>query len=159
MFKELEEKIKNLLIEMGLKLYSFKIKNDYGISRIIEVLVDGNNLNSDSLEEIHNKIRVTFDELIPDDYYLEVSTAGAERPINGKDDLHANIGNHIYLVSPQFKGTGDLVSFDGEVIVLSIKVKNLTKKIEIKYNNASQMRTAVRMWTKWKNQQFRKTST
>ena len=145
MFKELELKIEELLESMNYELYSFRIKNDYGISKIIEVLIDGNNLTSDILEKVHNDIRIKLDHLIPEDYYFEVSTAGAERPIKSKEDLIKQIGNHIYLVSPQFKGNGDLISFDGETIVLEIRVKNLLKKIEIKYNNASQMRTAVRM--------------
>jgi ribosome maturation factor RimP len=59
--------------------------------------------------------------------------------------LKKQIGKHIYLVSPQFKGTGDLVSFDGEEIVLEIREKNIKKQIKIKYKVASQMRTAVRM--------------
>jgi ribosome maturation factor RimP len=145
MFKELELKIEELLKEMSLELYSFRIKSDYGISKIIEVLVDGENLNSDNLELIHNQIRERFDELVPDDYYLEVSTAGAERPIRNEEELKKQIGKHIYLVSPQFKGTGDLVSFDGEEIVLEIREKNIKKQIKIKYKVASQMRTAVRM--------------
>jgi hypothetical protein len=56
MFKELELKIEELLKEMSLELYSFRIKSDYGISKIIEVLVDGENLNSDNLELIHNQM-------------------------------------------------------------------------------------------------------
>ena len=146
MFKELELKINVLLVEKGLTLYSFRVKNDYGISKIIEVLIEGNNLTSDSLEIIHNEIREQFDNLIPEAYYLEVSTAGAERPIMSPEELNKQVGNHIYLVSPQFKGNGDLVSFDGQTIILEIRVKNLLKKIEIKYENASQMRTAVRVW-------------
>ncbi|MGI6781671.1 MAG: ribosome maturation factor RimP [Acholeplasmataceae bacterium] len=145
MFKDLELKIKELLQEMSLSLYSFRVKSDYGISKIIEVLVDGENLNSNNLELIHHQIRERFDELVPDDYYLEVSSAGAERPINSKEELIKQIGNHIYLVSPQFKGTGDLVSFDGEEIVLEIRIKNIKKQIKIKYKVASQMRTAVRV--------------
>ncbi len=157
MFKELELKIEELLKEMSLELYSFRIKSDYGISKIIEVLVDGENLNSDNLELIHNQIRERFDELVPDDYYLEVSTVGAERPIRNEEELKKQIGKHIYLVSPQFKGTGDLVSFDGEEIVLEIREKNIKKQIKIKYKVASQMRTAVRMWRKWvKNRQWAK---
>lgn len=157
MFKELELKIKELLEEMSLSLYSFRVKSDYGISKIIEVLVDGDNLNSSNLEIIHNQIRERFDELVPDDYYLEVSSAGAERPINSKEELEKQVGKHIYLVSPQFKGTGDLVSFDGEDIVLEIKVKNIRKQIKIKYKVASQMRTAVRMWkNEQKNNNFRR---
>ncbi|MGI6787027.1 MAG: ribosome maturation factor RimP [Acholeplasmataceae bacterium] len=145
MFKELELKTEELLKEMGLSLYSFRVKSDYGISKIIEILVDGENLNSNNLELIHNQVREKFDELIPDDYYLEVSSAGAERPINSKEELLKQIGKHIYLVSPQFKGSGDLISFDGEDIVLEIKVKNVKKQIQIKYKVASKIRTAVRM--------------
>jgi ribosome maturation factor RimP len=145
MFKELELKIGELLKEMGLELYSFKIKNDYGISKIIEVLVDGENLNSNNLELIHTQIRDRFDDLVPEDYYLEVSTVGAERPIRNEEELKKQIGKHIFLVSPQFKGTGDLISFDGEEIVLEIREKNIKKQIKIKYRVASQMRTAVRM--------------
>lgn len=155
MFKELEAQIKILLEKMNLELYSFKVKNDYGISKIIEVLIDGSNLTSNTLEKIHNDIRSELDNLIPEDYYFEVSTAGAERPIKTKEELSKQIGNHIFLVSPQFRGNGDLISFDGETIVLEIRVKNLYKKIEIKYNNASQMRTAVRMWKYERSRHFK----
>ena len=103
MFKELELKIEELLKEMSLELYSFRIKSDYGISKIIEVLVDGENLNSNNLELIHTQIRDRFDDLVPDDYYLEVSTAGAERPIRNEEELKKQIGKHIYLVSLSLK--------------------------------------------------------
>lgn len=156
MFKELELKTEELLKEMGLSLYSFRVKSDYGISKIIEILVDGENLNSNNLELIHNQVREKFDELIPDDYYLEVSSAGAERPINSKEELLKQIGKHIYLVSPQFKGSGDLISFDGEDIVLEIKVKNVKKQIQIKYKVASKIRTAVRMWKNEKIYYYRR---
>ena len=93
MFKELELKIGEVLKEMGLELYSFKIKNDYGISKIIEVLVDGENLNSNNLELIHTQIRDRFDDLVPEDYYLEVSTVGAERPIRNEEELKSKLVN------------------------------------------------------------------
>lgn len=145
MFDELKSKIEEILKLMNYNLYSFKIKNDYGISKIIEVIIDEQSITTDTLEIIHNQLRNQLDYLIPDDYYFEVSSAGAERPILNKEDLLKAVGSYIYLVSPQFKGNATLNSFENDILELKIKIKANYKIIKIKYENASQMRYAVKV--------------
>ncbi len=144
-FDELKSKIEEILSRLKYNLYSFKIKNDYGISKIIEVTIDEQNISTDTLEIIHNTIRNELDTLIPEDYYFEVSSAGAERPIKNREELIKAIGKYIYLVSPQFKGNATLLNYENDILELKIKIKTNVKIIKIKYENASQMRYAVKV--------------
>ena len=73
--------------------------------KIIEILVDGEMINHDTLESIRMKLVELLDETeLPDDYFLELSTVGAERPINSIE-RQKNVGKYIYLESNQYRGT------------------------------------------------------
>ncbi|NMM51204.1 ribosome maturation factor RimP [Paenibacillus aquistagni] len=65
---------------------------------------------------------------IPDAYFLEVSSPGAERPLKKEKDFVKAIGKHVYITtyepvdgSKEFEGT--LEAFDGETITVMVNKK------------------------------------
>jgi len=110
----------------------------------IEIYVE--TMDLDELEKIHLAyINALSDDDIDDDYFLELSSVGAERPLKTKDDLNRFTGYYIHLASPKYKGYGTLISFQDDIIILEINDKGKMKNIEIKFDDASKMRTAIKL--------------
>lgn len=145
MLENLKEKINKILNDFGYRVFSIKQKKDYGINNIIEVLLDTHKITTDELQKIHERISFELDDIIPDNFYLEIGSLGAEMPIKTKKELEKAVGSYIYLVTPQYRGNAELLSFEKDLLTLEIKEKNIKKIIKIKWENASQMRYAVRM--------------
>lgn len=142
--KKIEEKLLPLLIPYGYTIYSIKTKREFG-EKIIEILVDGDMINHDTLESIHMKLVELLDETeLPDDYFLELSTVGAERPINSIEEAEKNVGKYIYLESNQYRGTGTLVGIEDGTLIVNINDKGRFRDIKIKYEDARKMRTSVK---------------
>lgn len=86
---------------------------------------------------------------IPYAYYLEVSSPGAERPIKNETDWVNAEGRYVHVslhnaVEKENVYEGTLEEQTDELIVLSYKVKTREKKVEIKKENISKARFAVK---------------
>lgn len=86
---------------------------------------------------------------IPQAYYLEVSSPGAEQPIQTKEALEQALGEYIHVdlynqIGPDNRFEGTLKSIDDEKIILTIQVKSQEKDIEISRDNISRARYAVK---------------
>ncbi|MCF7930125.1 MAG: hypothetical protein K9L02_01290 [Acholeplasmataceae bacterium] len=142
------EKIKQKLIPIisksNLEIYSIRTKKEYG-EKIVEILLDTDSIDIDTLEKIHLEFVETLDDddLDPN-YFLELSSLGAERPINTKEDVQKAVTKYIYLESPKYKGCGALISFESDILLLEINDRGRFKKIEIKFDDAKKMRTAIK---------------
>jgi ribosome maturation factor RimP len=143
--EKIKEKLIPILKRSDLEIYSIRTKKEYG-EKILEILIDVETMDINLLEKIHLEFaeQLTDDELDPD-YFLELSSLGAERPLKTKEDLLKAVGKYIYLVSPQFKGSGTLKAFQNDILFLEINDKSKLKMIEIKFDDASKMRTSVKL--------------
>lgn len=88
------------------------------------------------------------DNFIPQAYYLEVSSPGAERPLNTPEDLEGAVGDYIYvklyqMIGPDNAFEGHLKEVNDESIIMTVKVKTRTKDVEIKRDNISKARLAI----------------
>lgn len=140
--KEISEKI---LSDYNLKLYSVKIKSDYGVDNIIEIIINKDEIESKVQEEIHLKILDEINDIMPDDSYLEISSRGLEYKLETIDDIKNNIGCYIYIVSDYYKGYCILSDFNDDILEIEYKIKNKVKKINIKYVKTIKIRKAVRI--------------
>jgi ribosome maturation factor RimP len=134
-----------LLESEGLALHSIRAKRAFG-TMVAEILVESQGpVSSDQLERVHRQLLdVAGDDIIPDDWSIELSSVGIERPLGTKDDLIKAVGRHIFLASPSYKGNGDLIAFDGETMRLKVNLKGRMTTLDIRYADASQIRTAAR---------------
>ncbi len=99
-------------------------------------------------ELVSQKLDAIEPDPIPYAYYLEVSSPGAERPLKTEEDFKSAVDRyiHVSLFDPVERANvydGFLREVTDEKIVMEVKEKNKTKKVEIDRENVSKARLAI----------------
>lgn len=99
---------------------------------------------------VSERLSEKLDEADPieHNYFLEVSSPGAERPLKNHAHFEKAIGKNVFIkVYEPIEGEktfeGILTSFDGKNATLEIKVKTRKKMINIPYEKIAKARLAV----------------
>ena len=82
---------------------------------------------------------------MPDGYYLEVSSVGAEYPIDTLLELNNHIDKYLFINSPEYNGYGYLRAINNIDLIIELNLKGIIKKINFKYNELIKIRTAVKV--------------
>jgi ribosome maturation factor RimP len=99
---------------------------------------------------VSEKLSEKLDELdpIPHNYFLEVSSPGAERPLKKEKDFEKSIGKNVFIKTYEaidsektFEGT--LLEFSDQLVKIEIKIKTRKKIVEIPYEKIANARLAV----------------
>jgi ribosome maturation factor RimP len=102
-------------------------------------------MDINELEKIHLEFVETLeDDDVDDDYFIELSSLGAERPLKTPIEVTNAISRYLYIKSSKYKGYGTLLAFDGQIMIIEVNEKGRMKKIEIKFDDASELRTAIK---------------
>ncbi|MCU0104559.1 hypothetical protein N7603_02700 [Acholeplasma vituli] len=142
--KQMEEVIVKLLEQQSLVLYSLKVKHEFG-EKILEVIVDGNDLSSDHLGVVNQKLSLALDAVGFDpNYYLEVSSPGAERPLRNETEVLSAVGKYVHIESNEINSDGYLLEFKEGILLFQINLKGRLKKIEIPYQSVKSIRLAIK---------------
>ncbi|MBT2688596.1 ribosome maturation factor RimP [Bacillus sp. ISL-47] len=85
---------------------------------------------------------------IPYNYFLEVSSPGAERPLKKEQDFVKAIGKNVFIktyepIDGEKTFEGVLTQFDGETVTVEVKIKTRKKSVEIPYEKVANARLAV----------------
>lgn len=153
---ELLEKVKSyiepLVNQRGLYLDKFSYEKrgkDYYL--VIYVEKEDDVITLDEICEVSEIISNKLDEidLINDNYILDVSTSGAEKPIKDFSKFDKYIGKYITVklknpVEGNNSYTGTLEEASEEKIKMSYKVKTRTKYVEILKSNITKANLAVK---------------
>ena len=138
MEKKIENLIDKTITDLGFNLVKISINGS--ASKIVEIFIerqDGEKITAKDCQNVSRNISVILDveDLISGKYFLEVSSAGLERPLVKLNDFERYAGSEakIRLIEPH---NGNL-SFRG--IVLGIdrdleKIKFKSKNIELTFN-------------------------
>lgn len=86
--------------------------------------------------------------LIEDNYFLEVSSPGVERPLKTENDFIKNINKNVYVTTYQKidgekEFLGVLKDFTDNTATIEYKVKTRTKQVEVPYDKIALARLAV----------------
>lgn len=140
--KDLKEKLGNDLLSLGYKLYDCYFEKK---ENILHVVIDAQ-MDMNQIEELSRKVSEIMDlyDSDMDEYMLDVSTVGIEKEIRNEDELKDAIGSYIYVKSKEVKVYGDLLDFDGNILTMTTKDKNITKTIKIDYSSVKYVRYAVK---------------
>jgi ribosome maturation factor RimP len=81
-------------------------------------------------------------------YFLEVSSPGAERPLKKESDFANAVGKQVYVktyepIDGEKEFEGKLTAFNGESLHVEVKIKTRTKTFEIPMNKVAKARLAV----------------
>ncbi len=119
----------------------------------LRIFIEKNNghLDMDTCVAVSEDISLKLDEtdIIKDEYYLEVSSPGAEKPLKTLEKVQSAIGEYVYIqFARPLQGMeevyGTILSVEGTMIELQYMVKNIKKKCTIDYNDISFIRLAVK---------------
>ena len=154
----LEEKIQDGIIDI-VKNHNMEIDELHYIRRgkenVLEIYVERSDLSSIDLDEIvslSEDISPRLDELdlISDNYCLDVSTSGADKPIKDFKKFPFLIGKYVQikLINPS-KGLntyeGDLLEATDDKIVVGYKEKTRSLKVEIEIKNINKAKLTVKV--------------
>ena len=119
----------------------------------LRIFIEMNNghLDMDTCVAVSEDISQKMDEadIIKNEYYLEVSSPGAEKPLKTLEKVQQSIGEYVYI---QFKKPtqgmddvyGTILNVEGEIIELQYMAKNIKKKCTIQYQDIALIRLAVK---------------
>ena len=124
-------------------------RNEWYLRIFIEM--NHGHLDMDTCVTVSEEISLMLDEadIIKDEYYLEVSSPGAEKPLKTLEKVQSSIGEYVYI---QFKNPtvgmdevyGTILNVEGENIEFQYLVKNIKKKCLIEYSQIKFIRLAVK---------------
>jgi len=145
-----EELAEPIFQELGLELVEIEYVKE-GKSWFLRVYIDKDNgVDIEDCGLVSEKLSEKLDELdpIPHNYFLEVSSPGAERPLKKDKDFQKAIGKNVFIKTYEpidgeksFEGT--LLEFDGQHLKIEMKIKTRKKTIELPYEKVANARLAV----------------
>ena len=107
-------------------------------------------LDMDTCVAVSEAISKTLDDadIITHEYYLEVSSPGAEKPLKTLEKVQQSIGEYVYIrfkrpTNGMDEVQGTILNVEGDMIELQYMMKNIKKKCTIQYQDNAFIRLAV----------------
>ncbi|WP_019242270.1 MULTISPECIES: ribosome maturation factor RimP [Bacillus] len=145
-----EELLVDILEEEKLELVDVEYVKE-GKDWFLRVFIDKETgVDIEECGVVSEKLSVKLDEVDPitQNYFLEVSSPGAERPLKKEQDFLKAVGKHVNIKtyepiegSKEFEGK--LLEYNEKEVTLSIKIKTRTKEIVIPTEKIAKARLAV----------------
>ena len=128
-----------------------KMGGDYVLSIFVDK-PEGITLNdtADLTEIISPLLDQIKPDPFPEQYFLEVTSPGLERPLKTKEALGGAVGKYVNIslykaVEKQKVFEGNLVGFEEDVLTIEYMDKTRKKTVEIPHNLVSKARLAVKL--------------
>jgi len=139
-----------IIEELGLELVDIEYVKE-GRDWFLRVFIDKEaGVDIEECGLVSERLSEKLDEADPieHNYFLEVSSPGAERPLKKHADFEKAIGKNVYLktyepIEGEKAFEGILTAFDGENVTLEIRIKTRKKTIIIPYEKVAKARLAV----------------
>ena len=100
---KIKESASNIVDEHQKELIDVKVRKEFG-TNIISIVIDDPetfSLDIDEVASINAEILDEVNDLIPDGYYLEVTSLGIERELLTEKDIQKAINQFVYLKTYQ----------------------------------------------------------
>ncbi|WP_042456394.1 ribosome maturation factor RimP [Neobacillus dielmonensis] len=145
-----EELAAPIFQELNLELVDIEYVKE-GKSWFLRVYIDKETgVDIEDCGLVSERLSEKLDEVdpIPHNYFLEVSSPGAERPLKKEKDFLKAIGKNVFIKTYEpingektFEGT--LLEYDGQIVKVEVKIKTRKKTIEIPVEKMANARLAV----------------
>ncbi|QED47580.1 ribosome maturation factor RimP [Cytobacillus dafuensis] len=145
-----EKLVTPILDELKLELVDIEYVKE-GKDWFLRVFIDKETgVDIEECGQVSEKLSDKLDEIdpIPYNYFLEVSSPGAERPLKNGKDFEKALGKNVFIKTYEpidgvktFEGI--LSKFDGQTATVEIKIKTRKKSIDIPYEKVANARLAV----------------
>ncbi|WP_027408723.1 ribosome maturation factor RimP [Anoxybacteroides tepidamans] len=145
-----EELVTPILNDMNLELVDIEYVKE-GKNWFLRVFIDSEQgIDIEQCGVVSEKLSEKLDAVdpIPYNYFLEVSSPGAERPLKKAADFTKAVGKNVYIktyepIEGEKEFEGELSAFDGENVTVTVKHKTRTKTVVIPYDKVASARLAV----------------
>jgi ribosome maturation factor RimP len=125
--------VEPVIEEMGFELVDVEFLTDRG-RKVLRIYVDAEGgITLDECVEVSREIGTLIDleDMVPDQYVLEVSSPGLDRPLKKEKDFAAAVGRRVKVKMKKPVGrrrnfTGILESFENSVIILQVDNRNVS---------------------------------
>lgn len=139
-----------ILAEKGLELVRVEF-NKLNKNWYLRVFIDKpGGVNIDDCQAVSEILSAKLDEVDPIEqaYVLEVSSPGAERPLENEEDVKKAVGKHVHITTReamhgQHVFEGRLLAFEDQQLTIELKEKGKKKTVEIPYALVAKARLAV----------------
>lgn len=145
-----EELAAPITSELGLELVEVEYVKE-GKNWFLRIYIDKDmGVDIEECGLVSEKLSEKLDEMdpIPHNYFLEVSSPGAERPLKKEKDFEKAIGKNVFVktyepIDGEKTFEGILTRFDGNMVSIEAKIKTRKKMVEIPYEKVASARLAV----------------
>ncbi len=140
--------LKDKLNDNNLTLYEYNLVKEDG-NLILRIIIDRDEgVDINLLAEINEFLSNELDKYDADmpEYFLEVSSLGAERELKNKDDIIKSVGKyiHVELKDNNIIYEGVMLDANQDIITIRVNFKGRFKNIDIEYQNIKFIRLAVK---------------
>lgn len=142
-----------ILEEQNLELVDLEFVKE-GKNWFLRVFIDKTNgIDIEECALVSEKLSDAMDEMNPDPipqaYFLEVSSPGAERPLKKEADYENAIGEYIHIslysmVEKEKQFNGTLKELTADELTLTVKIKTREKDITFERTNIAKARLAIK---------------
>ena len=147
----IEELAKPIVEELNLELVNVEFVKE-GRNWFLRVYVDTpeGGIDIEQCAQVSERLSLLLDENDPitQNYYLEVSSPGAERPLKKDADFEKAIGKFIYVktyepVKDMKEFQGYLTSYDEHTLVIEVRIKTRKITVTIEQEKIAMARLAI----------------
>lgn len=149
----IEELMMPIVEELHLELVDIEYLKE-GRDWFLRVYVDtpDNNIDIETCAVVSERLSAILDEQeqdpIEQNYYLEVSSPGAERPLKKQEDFEKAIGKYVFIktyepVKDMKEFYGYLTSYSDTELAIEMKIKTRKINVIIENEKVAQARLAI----------------
>lgn len=140
--KNFESELSKDIESIGYHLFSLDYESKHNV---LHVYLD-ESLDLNQMEVVSEKISAFMDKYDGefDEYLLDVTSIGAERPIRNETEVLAAVGKYVHVKTKEVDLDGELVKFENNVLTIQYLDKTRKKTISINYKDVKKLRYAVK---------------
>ncbi|OLS42106.1 ribosome maturation factor RimP [Bacillus sp. MRMR6] len=146
----IEELAQPIIQELGLELVEIEYVKE-GKSWFLRVYIDKDNgVDIEDCGIVSERLSEKLDEIDPitHNYFLEVSSPGAERPLKKARDFEKAVGKNVFVktyepIDGEKSFEGKLLEYNGDALIVEVKIKTRKKSVEIPFEKVANARLAV----------------
>ena len=104
-------------VDSGFEVVEVRYTKEYGRFNLTVFIWHTDEVTLDDCEKVHNALSDALDkvdDLFPDEYVLNVSSSGLDRPIVTDDDFRRALGTEIEAIAPECTYRGTLTAYTAE---------------------------------------------
>ena len=144
---KIERLVEDAVASLGADYETVEIRytKEYGKFNLTVFIWHPDEVTLDDCEKVHGAVSDALDtvaELFPDDYILNVSSSGLDRPIVTDDDFRRSLGTEIEAITPDCTFRGTLTGYTAEDFTI-VTLGKYEKEKTINRNNKTKVQPYI----------------